>query len=140
MYYKVVSVSDWEAFYQEVCNGSLPELKYVSKDFRRAYTLLAESLGEQILILKEFYGDHRDAEKDLGGEAYCFASLRDYELFYEKVKQFHNIMDMPSEYADVIANADGVEMVQELFIISSDFAVLMIYVRQSEEDYMASGN
>ena len=135
MYYKVVSVCDWEVFYQEVSNGLLPELKEVSEDFRKAYTVLAESLGEQILILKEFYGDHRNAEKDLGGEAYCFASLRDYELFYEKGKQFHNMVDMPSEYADVIAKADGVEMVQELIIISSDFAVLMLYPRLEEKLY-----
>ena len=132
MYYKIVNMCDWNNFQKSVKEGSLLEVNALGEEYLKSYSILIDSLGEQISILDEFYGKERKAERDLGGVAYCFTIYEDYKRFLESIKEVHHISEIYPEYTDVIVQMKGYEMIQELFIISNDFAVIMIYPRVSK--------
>lgn len=80
-----------------------------------------KSISETIEILNENYGENRDVDKDLGGYVLVVESVED-------VKEFKNGMlkDVLPEYTDEIICSEGVNYTSSLFLLSSDFSVVVI--------------
>ena len=80
-----------------------------------------KSISETIEILNENYGENRDVDKDLGGYVLIAESIED-------VKELKNGMlkEILPEYTDEIKCSEGVNYTSSLFLISSDFSVVVI--------------
>ena len=80
-----------------------------------------KSISETIEILNENYGENRNVDKDLGGYVLIVESMED-------VKDLKNEMlkDILSEYTDEIIYSEGVNDISSLFLLSSDFSVVVI--------------
>ncbi|WP_415339140.1 hypothetical protein [Clostridium perfringens] len=80
-----------------------------------------KSIYETIDILNENYGENRNVDKDLGGYVLIVESIED-------VKELRNGMlkDILPEYTDEIICSEGVNYTSSLFLLSSDFSVVVI--------------
>lgn len=80
-----------------------------------------KSISEIIEILNENYGENRNVDKDLGGYVLIVESIED-------VKELKNGMlkDILPEYTDEIICSEGVNYTSSLFLLSSDFSVVVI--------------
>ncbi|WP_283715649.1 hypothetical protein ACSXBY_00130 [Clostridium perfringens] len=80
-----------------------------------------KSISEIIDILNENYGENRDVDKDLGGYVLIVENIED-------VKELKNGMlkDILPEYTDKIICSEGVNYTSSLFLLSSDFSVVVI--------------
>ncbi|MCX0379530.1 hypothetical protein LI055_07840 [Clostridium perfringens] len=80
-----------------------------------------KSISETIDILNENYGENRDVDKDLGVYILVVESVED-------VKELKNGMlkDILPEYTDEIKCSEGVNYTSSLFLLSSDFLVVVI--------------
>ena len=80
-----------------------------------------QSISETIYILNENYGETRNVDKDLGGYILVVESIED-------VKELKNGMlkDILPEYTDEIKCSEGVNYTSSLFLLSSDFSVVVI--------------
>ena len=74
-----------------------------------------------IEILNENYGANRNVDKDLGGDVLVVESIED-------VKELKNgiLKDILPEYTDKIICSEGVNYTSSLFLLSSDFSVVVI--------------
>ena len=79
------------------------------------------SISEIIEILNENYGENRNVDKDLGGYVLVVESVED-------VKELKNGMlkEILPEYTDEIICSEGVNYTSSLFLLSSDFSVVVI--------------
>lgn len=82
---------------------------------------IIKSISEIIEILNENYKENRDVDKDLGGYVLVIESIED-------VKELRNGMlkDVLPEYTDEIICSEGVNYTASLFLLSSDFSVVVI--------------
>lgn len=80
-----------------------------------------KSIKVTIDILNENYGENRDVDKDLGGYVLVVESIED-------VKELKNGMlkDVLPEYTDEIICSEGVKYTSSLFLLSSDFSLVVI--------------
>ncbi|HAT4093838.1 TPA: hypothetical protein I9Z34_002353 [Clostridium perfringens] len=80
-----------------------------------------KSISETIDILNENYGENRDVDKDLGGYVLVVENIED-------VKELRNGMlkDVLPEYTDEITCSEGGNYTSSLFLLSSDFSVVVI--------------
>lgn len=80
-----------------------------------------KSISETIEILNENYGENRDVDKNLGGYVLVVESIED-------VKELKNGMmkEILPEYTDEIICSEGVNYTSSLFLLSSDFSVVVI--------------
>ncbi|MGU8532659.1 hypothetical protein ACV3P0_13465 [Clostridium perfringens] len=80
-----------------------------------------KNISETINILNENYGENRDVDKDLGGYVLVVENIED-------VKELRNRMlkDILPEYTDEIICNEGVNYTSSLFLLSSDFSVVVI--------------
>ncbi|EOU1686007.1 hypothetical protein ACSXAP_06985 [Clostridium perfringens] len=80
-----------------------------------------KSISEIVDILNENYGENRNVDKDLGGYVLVVESLED-------VKELKNGMlkNILPEYTDEIKCSEGVNYTSSLFLLSSDFSVVVI--------------
>lgn len=86
------------------------------------YTIeVIKIISEAINILNENYGENRNVDKDLGGYVLIVESIED-------VKELKNGMlkDILPEYTDKIICSEGVNYTSSLFLLSSDFSVVVI--------------
>lgn len=80
-----------------------------------------ESIKVTIDILNENYGADRDIEADLGGYIVIVENIEDIQIL--KQDKFKNLMP---EYTDVIECSEGVNWTSSLFLLSSDFAIIVV--------------
>ncbi|HII4415234.1 hypothetical protein ACSXC4_14910 (plasmid) [Clostridium perfringens] len=97
---------------------------YLKKQLRELSNYPVEvikSISEIIDILNENYGENRDVDKDLGGDVLVVESIED-------VKELKNgiLKDILPEYTDKIICSEGVNYTSSLFLLSSDFSVVVI--------------
>ena len=80
-----------------------------------------ESIKVTIDILNENYGENRNVDKDLGGYVLVVENI-------EEVKELKNgiLKDILPEYTDEIICSEGVNYTSSLFLLSSDFSVVVI--------------
>ena len=80
-----------------------------------------ESMKVTIDILNENYGEDRDVEADLGGYVVIAENIVDIEIL--KQDKFQGLIP---EYTDVIKCSEGINWTSSLFLLSSDFAIVVV--------------
>ncbi|EGT4136365.1 hypothetical protein EQZ09_00700 [Clostridium perfringens] len=74
-----------------------------------------------IAILNENYGENRDIDKDLGGYVLVVENIGEVEDLKNRM-----LKDVLPEYTDKIICSEGVNYTSSLFLLSSDFSVVVI--------------
>ena len=98
---------------------------------------ILERLKQRIETLQECYGADRDLEADLGGYVVLFPSMT-----LEEKTEHRNILEKyhadvnEYEYQNIISTEEGQEWVEELYILSADYAIVMFYPVATENGGM----
>ena len=80
-----------------------------------------ESIKVTICVLNENYGVNRDIESDLGGYIVVAENIVDIEILKQD-----KLQGLIPEYTDVIECSEGVNWTSSLFLISSDYAIVVV--------------
>ena len=80
-----------------------------------------ESIKITIDILNENYGVDRDIESDLGGYIVIAENIVDIEILKQD-----KLQGLIPEYADMIECSRGINYNSILYILSSDFAIVVV--------------
>ena len=80
-----------------------------------------ESIKITIYILNENYGESRDVESDLGGYVVIAENIVDIEALKQD-----KLQGLIPEYTDVIECSEGVNWTSSLFLLSSDYAIVVV--------------
>ena len=72
-------------------------------------------------ILNENYGADRDIESDLGGYVVIAENIVDIEILKQD-----KLKGLVPEYTDIIECSEGVNWTSSLFLLSSDFSIVVI--------------
>ncbi|MBS5987365.1 MULTISPECIES: hypothetical protein [Clostridium] len=80
-----------------------------------------ERMKAIIDILNENYGDNRNIESDLGGYVVIVENIVDI-----KIMKQDKLQGLIPEYTDIIECSEGVNWTSSLFLLSSDFAIVVV--------------
>ena len=80
-----------------------------------------ESIKATIDILNENYGANRDIESDLGGYVVIAENIVDIEILKQE-----KLQSLIPEYTDIIECSEGVNWTSSLFLLSSDFSIVVV--------------
>lgn len=80
-----------------------------------------ESIKVTIYVLNENYGANRDIEKDLGG----YIVIAENIVVIEMLKK-DKLQGLIPEYTDIIECKEGVNWTSSLFLLSSDYAIVVV--------------
>ena len=80
-----------------------------------------KSVSEIVKILSENYGENRDVDKNLGGYILVVESQDDVKELKSDI-----LKGILTEYTDEIICSEGVNYTSSLFLLSSDFSVVVI--------------
>ena len=80
-----------------------------------------ESIKVTIDILNENYGEDRDVEADVGGYIVIVENIVDI-----KIMKQDKLQGLIPEYTDIIECSEGVNWTSSLFLLSSDFAIVVV--------------
>ena len=84
-------------------------------------TEVIERMKVIIDILNENYGEYRDIEADLGGYVVIAENIVDIEILKQD-----KLQGLVPEYTDVIECSEGVNWTSSLFLLSSDFVIVVV--------------
>ena len=84
-------------------------------------TEVIERMKVIIDILNENYGEYRDIEADLGGYVVIAENIVDIEILKQD-----KLQGLVPEYTDVIECSEGVNWTSSLFLLSSDFSIMVV--------------
>ena len=79
------------------------------------------SIKVTIDILNESYGVNRNIEVDLGGYVVIAENIVDIEILKQD-----KLQDLIPEYTDIIECSEGVDWTSSLFLLSNDFAIVVV--------------
>ena len=80
-----------------------------------------ESIKVTIDILNENYGENRDIEADLGGYVVIAENIMEVEILKQG-----KLQGLVAEYTDIIECSEGVNWTSSLFLLSSDFSIVVV--------------
>ena len=80
-----------------------------------------KSMKATIDILNENYGENRDIESDLGGYVLIAENIVDIEILKQD-----KLQGLVPEYTDVIEVMNGENYTSSLYLLSSDFAIVVV--------------
>lgn len=76
---------------------------------------------EPLIILNENYGADRDVDNDLGGYVLMAENIVDIEVLRQG-----KLQGLIPEYTDIIGCSEGVNWTSLLFLLLSDFAIVIL--------------
>ena len=79
-----------------------------------------ESIKVTIDILNENYVEDRDVESDLGGYVVIAENIVDMEILKQD-----KLQGLVPEYTDIVECSEGVDWTSSLFLLSSDYAIVV---------------
>lgn len=79
------------------------------------------SISATIDILDNNYGDDRNIEIDLGGYVVIVENIVDIEILKQD-----KLKGLIPEYTDIIECSEGVNWTSSLFLLSSDFSIVVV--------------
>ena len=91
------------------------------RDVNNIPTEVIERMKVIIDILNENYGEYRDIEADLGGYVVIAENIVDIEILKQD-----KLQGLVPEYTDVIECSEGVNWTSSLFLLSSDFSIVVV--------------
>lgn len=87
---------------------------------------------EQINILDEAYGSTRGSH-DMGGYIHFFDDKASYDENIDEILAFYNIDKDLYEYSDCISEGQGTSWMEELYMLGSDDALVLIHPYTNEK-------
>lgn len=121
MYYKITNLTDVECLKRSI-KSRKDEIKQEDYDM---FLEVMSSIENNINILSENYGDNRDSDSNLGGYLLLFTSTKDEELL-NVIYERYGINQEYAEFDDVLAENEKMQWTSRLFIISSDYGVVIV--------------
>ncbi|WP_326512197.1 hypothetical protein [Clostridium intestinale] len=100
-------------------------LKEQLKELKDYPIEITDSISETIEILDDNYGEGRAVDNDLGGYMLIAESIVDIEV----LKQ-NELQGLIAEYTDLIECEEGVNYTSSLFLLSSDFSIVVIMTEE----------
>ena len=82
---------------------------------------VSETIRATIEVLDDNYGADRDIESDLGGYIVIAENIVDIEILKQD-----KLQGLIPEYTDIIECSEGVNWTSSLFLLSSDFAIVVV--------------
>ena len=82
---------------------------------------IIKSIKELISLINENYGENRDVESELGGYVVVVENIVDIEILKQD-----KLQGLVAEYIDIIECSEGVNWTSSLFLLSSDFAIVVV--------------
>ena len=79
------------------------------------------SISEIIEVLDDNYGVSRNIESDLGGYILIAENIVDIEILKQD-----KLKGLVPEYTDIIECSEGVNWTSSLFLLSSDYAIVVL--------------
>ena len=79
-----------------------------------------KSIKVTIDILNENYVEDRDVESDLGGYVVIAENIVDIEILKQD-----KLQGLVPEYTDIVECSEGVDWTSSLFLLSSDYAIVV---------------
>ena len=83
------------------------------------------SISEIIGILDENYGANRHIDNDLGGYVLIVENIINIEILKQD-----KLQGLIPEYTDVIECSGGVNWTSSLFLLSSDFSIVVVCIEE----------
>ncbi len=80
-----------------------------------------ESIRQTIFMLNDNYGEERDSDNDLGGYILVAENIVDIKILKQD-----KLQGLVPEYTDIIKCSEGVNWTSSLFLLSSDFSIVVI--------------
>ncbi|MFQ9066515.1 MULTISPECIES: hypothetical protein [Clostridia] len=80
-----------------------------------------KSIKVTIDILNENYVEDRDVESDLGGYVVIAENIVDMEILKQD-----KLQGLVPEYTDIVECSEGVDWTSSLFLLSSDYAIVVV--------------
>ena len=80
-----------------------------------------KSIKVTIDILNENYVEDRDVESDLGGYVVIAENIVDMEILKQD-----KLQGLVPEYTDIVECSEGVDWSSSLFLLSSDYAIVVV--------------
>ncbi|MGN0144181.1 MAG: hypothetical protein ACI398_04310 [Clostridium sp.] len=80
-----------------------------------------KAIRKVITIIDDFYKEDRNVEFDLGGYVVIAENIVDIEMLKQG-----KLKEIVAEYTDVIECSEGVNWTSSLFLLSSDFSIVVI--------------
>ena len=96
-------------------------LKEEVEELKKFSTEVINSILKDIQILNENYGEERDIDNDLGGYIVIAENIVDIEILKQD-----KLQGLVAEYIDIIECSEGVNWTSSLFLLSSDFAIVVV--------------
>ena len=88
----------------------------------RAYPVeVINSISDIIDVLDENYGVERNIKADLGGYVLIVENIVDIEILKQD-----KLKGLIAEYTDMIECSEGVNWTSSLFLLSSDYAIVVV--------------
>ena len=78
-------------------------------------------IEENLNILDDSYGGDRDIEADLGGYVVIAENIEDIEILKQD-----KLQGLIPEYTDIIECSEEVNWTSSLFLISSDYSIIVV--------------
>ena len=94
--------------------GQLLELNNIPSE-------VIKSIKVTIDILNENYVEDRDVESDLGGYVVIAENIVDMEILKQD-----KLQGLVPEYTDIVECSEGVDWTSSLFLLSSDYAIVVV--------------
>lgn len=117
--------------YQRIKNSLDVE---IMEDFIKLDRIVIKRIEKLVALLDEAYGCCR-ASYDLGGYVLLFTEEQTYEKFLPKIMGFYHLNKNLYEYSELIESTEDhrMEWHEELFLLSSDDAIILIYPTTSQK-------
>ncbi|WP_303188980.1 hypothetical protein [uncultured Clostridium sp.] len=80
-----------------------------------------KSIKVTIDILNENYVEDREVESDLGGYVVIAENIVDMEILKQD-----KLQGLVPEYTDIVECSEGVDWTSSLFLLSSDYAIVVV--------------
>ena len=100
-------------------------LKNQLKELKEYPIEVIDSISETIEILYDNYGANTDIYNDLGGYVLIEENIADIEI----LKQY-KLQGLIPEYTDIIECSEGVNWTSSLFLLSSDFSIVVVITEE----------
>ena len=117
--------------------GTVEQMEELSASIKDCLPIqIWERLKKKIKSLEQCYGADRDLEANLGGYAVIFSSMSQEE--HRKILEKYHAQEEAYEYRDIISTEGGQKWVEELYILSSDYGIVMFYPIMAEKGGLCS--
>lgn len=96
-------------------------LKKHLKNLNEYPKVVLMNILEAVEVIIDNYGEERDVNRDLGGYVLIAENIVDIEMLKQD-----KLQGLIPEYTDMIECSEGVNWTSSLFLLSSDYAIVVV--------------